>query len=193
VKSFRSLVGLRHPPGPVAAAVRDRMSEIARALENVESITAVARVERPDGAVALVNAWRVNPDLPAAIASLVTPEQMGWLDHAEWAADLSVCRWRIEPLLLNAAIACAGETRFEAAMGGRGARVTFEGRLDIDPVALSSVPAVWRAPASAAVELLVGTMIPQNFRRTIEAIGALLDRSADQGAVMEAQPGIGGG
>jgi hypothetical protein len=174
VKTFRSLVGLRHPPGPVAAAIRDRMAEIAPTLENVESITTVARVERPDGGVALVNAWRVNPTLPPALGALVTPEQMGWLDHAEWSADLTLCRWRIEPMLMNAAIACAGETRFETAMGGRGTRAIFEGRLDIDPVALSSVPTVWRGPASAAVELLVGTVIPQNFRRTIEAIAALL-------------------
>ncbi len=190
MKTFRSLVGLRQPPGPVAAAIRDRMSEVAPALENVESITEVARIVRPDGAVALVNAWRVNPALPSGLSTLVRPDQMGWLDHAEWSADLSVCRWRIEPLLMNAAIACKGETRFETAMGGRGTRAIFEGRLDIDPVALSSVPAVWRATASTAVELLVGTMIPQNFRRTVEAVAALLDRSADQGAVVEAQPGI---
>lgn len=194
MKAFRSLVGLRRPPGPVAAAIRDRLAEIAPALENVEAITTVARVDRPDGGVALVNSWRVNPALPAALSALITPEQMGWLDHAEWSADLAVCRWRIEPMFMSAAIACAGETRFELAMGGRGTRAIFEGRLDIDPVALSSVPAVWRGPASSAVELLVGTLIPQNFRRTIEAIAALLEveGSADEGAVVEAQPWIGG-
>jgi hypothetical protein len=194
VKTFRSLVGLRMTPGPVATAIRDRLAEIAPALENVESITTVARVDRADGGVALVNAWRVNPDLPAALSALITPEQMGWLDHAEWSADLAACRWRIEPLFMKEAIACAGETRFETAMGGRGTRAIFEGRLDIDPVALSSIPAIWRGPASAAVELLVGTLIPQNFRRTVEAIAALLnqERSADEGAVVETQPRIGG-
>lgn len=193
MKAFRSLVGLRHPPRAVAAAIRDRMHEIAPALEHVECITTVARVDRPDGGAALVNAWRVNPALPPALSALVTPEQMGWLDHADWSADLSVCRWRVEPNFMSAAIACSGETRFEPAMGGRGTRALFEGRLDVDPAALSGMPAAWRGPASSAMELLVGTMIPQNFRRTAEAIGALLERLADQRAVVEAQPRIGGG
>ena len=179
MKAFKSLIGLRHPPGPVAVAVRDRMSEIAPALENVESIVTTTRVDQPDGRVTLVNAWRVNPTLPAALNGLISPEQMGWLDHAEWSADLAVCHWRIQPHFMSAAIACAGETRFEAAMGGRGTRALFEGKLDIDPVALASLPAMWRGPTSSAVEMLVGSMIPMNFRRAVEAIGALLERSAD--------------
>ena len=60
-------------------------------------------------------------------------------------------------------------------MGGRGARVTFEGRLDIDPAALATLPAVWRGPASIAVEMLISTLIPQNFRKCVEAVGARLE------------------
>lgn len=173
MKSFRCLVGVRISAASLAEAIRDRLSELAPALENVESITTVSRVQRPDGGVALTNRWRVNPALPPAVAKLIKPEQMGWLDHADWAADLLSCRWRIEPDFMGAAIACRGETRFEPAMGGRGARAVFAGSLDIDAAALSQVPAAWRAAASSGVELLVGGLIPQNFRRTVEAVAAL--------------------
>jgi hypothetical protein len=194
MKEFRCLVGLRHPPHAVGVAIRDRMAEIAPVLDNVERIETVARVDRSDGSVALVNAWRVNPALPPALGQIVTRDQMGWLDHAEWTADLGLCRWRIETNFMSEAIDCAGTTRLEPAMGGRGSRAIFEGRLDIDPAALMAVPLAWRGPASSAVEMLIGTIIPKNFRKTAEAIADLLDRgSAHQGAMVEAEARVGHG
>lgn len=193
MKSFHCLVGLRQPVERVAPAIRDRLPEIAPVLDDVETIRTVARVERPDGGVALVNEWRVNPKLPAALDGHVTPDMLGWLDHADWSPDLTLCRWRIEPYFMAEAIRCEGATRFESAMGGRGTRATFEGTLDIAPSALARVPPAWRRPASAAVELLIGTLIPKNFRKTADAVAALLDgASADQCGVVEAEPRIGG-
>lgn len=175
MKAFRCLVGLRQPVERVVPAIRDRLPEIATSLHDVESIRKIARTERPDGSIVLVNEWRVNPRLPAALNDHITRDMLGWLDHADWSADLSLCRWRIEPWFMVEAIRCEGETRFESAMGGRGTRAIFEGMFDIDPVALSRVPAAWRRPASAAVELLIGTLIPQNFRKTADAVAILVD------------------
>ena len=175
MRDFRCLVALRHPPQQVAVGVRDLMTRLAPSLEHVESIATITRVERPDGSTALVNAWRVNPKLPPALNGVVTEDMLGWLDHADWSSDLSACNWRIEPYFMGEAIDCRGTTRFEPAMGGRGTRATFEGRLDIDPSALSKLQPAWRAPASAAVELLIGTIIPKNFRKTAEAVATLLE------------------
>jgi hypothetical protein len=176
MKEFRCLVGLRQPADRVALGVRDWMGEVGPSLDNVERVATVARIERPDGGAALINEWRVNPALPAALNGVVTREMLGWLDHAEWAGDLSACAWRIEPFFMSEAIDCRGATRFEPAMGGRGSRVTFEGRLDIDPAALATLPATWRAPASLAVEMLIGTLIPKNFRTAVEAVAKRLER-----------------
>ena len=175
MKDFRCLVGLRHPPDRVALGVRDWMGEIGPTLENVQQVATVVRVERPAGGTGLVNEWRVNPVLPAALNGVVTRDMLGWLDHAEWAPDLSACAWRIEPFFMSEAIDCRGSTRFEPAMGGRGSRVTFEGRLDIDPAALATLPVIWRGPASIAVEMLISTLIPKNFRTAVEAVGSLLE------------------
>jgi hypothetical protein len=178
VKTFQCLVGLRHPPRRVAAAIRDLMAELAPSLENVERITTLTRLERPDGGTAMINEWRVNPSLPAALNGMVDRKRLGWLDHAEWSSDLTACAWRIEPYFMGDAIDCRGTTRFEPAMGGRGTKAIFEGRLDIDAAALTTLPAAWRAPATSAVELLISTIIPKNFRKTADAVGILL-----QGAV----------
>lgn len=175
MKPFHCLVGLRQPPDRVAAAIRDRLPEIAPDLDDVEAIRTISRTGTKDGGLILVNEWRVRPNLPATVAAHISPDKLGWLDHADWSADMTLCRWRIEPYFMAEAIRCAGETRFEPAMGGRGTRAIFDGSFDIDPAALSSVPAAWRRPASAAVELLIGTLIPRNFRKTADAATALLD------------------
>jgi hypothetical protein len=174
MKGFRCLVGLRHPPASLAAGVRDLMPEVAPFLENVERVATVRRADQPDGGVTLVNEWRVNPALPPALEQVVTPQMLGWLDHAHWAPDMAACTWRIEPYFMSQAIDCRGTTRFEAAMGGAGTRAIFEGQLDIDPAALANLQPAWRAPASIAVEHLIGTLIPRNFRKTLEAVGQLL-------------------
>ena len=178
MKTFRCLVGVRQPPQALAAAVRDRIPEIAAGLEGVERIATLSRTEREAGGTVLVNEWRVNPDLPPAARGFVTPEMLGWLDHADWRADVAGCDWRIETFFMPEAIRCSGSTRFEPAMGGRGSRATFEGALDIDPAALATLQPAWRAPASLAVEFLIGTLIPRNFRKTVEAVADLLEAEA---------------
>ena len=176
MKTFHCLVGAKLPPERLAAGVRDLLPDIAPSLDQVDAITTMERVARPDGGCTLVNEWRVRPALPPGLEGLVTPEMLGWRDHAEWSADLRLCTWRIEPYFMADAIDCRGTTRFEPAMGGRGARAIFEGALDIDPSAMASIPMAWRAPASLGVELLIGALIPQNFRKTVNAVAALLDR-----------------
>lgn len=175
MKEFRCLIGVRQPSREVAAAIRDRLVFLAPELEHVQEVETVIREERADGGAQIVNSWRVNPPLPAALHGVVSADMLGWLDHAEWSADLSACAWRIEPFFMPEAIRCRGITRFESAMGGRGTRATFEGSLDIDPVALSRLQPAWRGPVSAAVEILIGTIIPKNFRRTVEAVTASLE------------------
>jgi hypothetical protein len=175
MKDFRCLVGVRHPPAALAGAVRDLIYEIGPSLESVEQIATVSRLERPDGVIELVNEWRINPALPSALDGIVTRDMLGWLDHAEWSSNLTECDWRVEPFFMGEAIRCRGATRFEQAMGGRGTRAVFEGQLDIDPSALASLQPAWRAPASLAIEFIIGTLIPRNFRKTVEAVSDLLE------------------
>ena len=174
MKTFQCLVGLREPVARIVPAIRDRLDEIAPVLDDVESIRAIERTEGGDGGITLVNEWRVNPKIPASLNGHITPDMLGWLDRAEWSADLALCRWQIEPWFMPDAIRCHGETRFEPAMGGRGTRATFSGTLDIDTAALAQIPVAWRRPAAAAIELLIGTLIPKNFRKTADAAAQLI-------------------
>ncbi len=175
VKDFHTLVGVRQPLGMVAAAIRDRLPEIAPSLADVTGVSVVDRHVDDDGRTHLVNEWRVEPKLPGALKQAIPDDMLGWNDHAIWSADLTECTWRIEPFFMPGAIRCGGTTRFETAMGGRGTKATFAGDFEIDPSALAKIPAAWRGAATSAIELIVGTMIPRNFRKTMEAAAALSD------------------
>ncbi|MBV7257790.1 hypothetical protein KCG44_13470 [Pacificimonas sp. WHA3] len=175
MKPFSTLVGVRKPLRDIATAVRDRLPEIAPSLADVTSIRVTDREEIADGCLRLVNEWRVDPKLPSAVRQAIPGDRLGWNDHALWTADLTQCTWRIEPFFMPGAIRCAGTTRFETAMGGRGTKAVFTGEFDVDPAALSRIPVAWRGAATSAIEMIVGSMIPRNFRKTIEAAAALLD------------------
>lgn len=174
MKPFQTLVGVRKPLLDIAAAVRDRLPEIAPSLADVSSIAVTHREEQADGSTRLVNEWRVDPKLPGPVRQAIAEEMLGWNDHAIWNADLTECSWRIEPFFMPGAIHCAGTTRFEPAMGGRGTKAMFAGEFDVDAAALTMVPASLRGAAIPALEAVVGTLIPRNFRKTVEAAAELL-------------------
>ncbi len=174
MKPFQTIVGVRKPLPDLAATVRDRLADIAPALTDVSSIVVIQREDRADGSAQLVNEWRVDPKLPGPVKQAISQDMLGWNDHAVWTADLIECVWRIEPFFMPGAIHCAGTTRFEPAMGGRGTKAIFSGEFEVDAAALTKVPASLRGAAVSAVETVVGSMIPRNFRKTIEAAAELL-------------------
>jgi hypothetical protein len=179
VKEFKSLVMVRHPPAVLWTTVRDRLPELVPMLDDIEAVDVEARREEPDGTVHIVNVWRARPQIPAVLTSVLRAEMLAWTDRAEWRADTGECHWQIEPHFHPEWIRCQGITRYEAAMGGRGARVTFEGTLDVSGVSLSVVPAFLSEVTSQAIELFVTSLIPKNLQKLIRAASALLDGDAE--------------
>ncbi|MFB0610971.1 hypothetical protein [Aurantiacibacter poecillastricola] len=175
MKPFQTLVGVRKPLPDIAAVIRDRLPEIAPALADVSHIEVTCREDREDGSTLLINEWRVDPKLPGPVRQAISDEMLGWNDHAVWTVDLTECTWRIEPFFMPGAIHCAGATRFEPAMGGHGTKAIFSGEFAVDASALAKIPPGLRGAAVSAVETIVGSMVPRNFRHTIEAAARLLD------------------
>jgi hypothetical protein len=174
MKPFRCLVIIKHPLDLIWVTIRDRMPELASMLDDIESIAVIERHEDGDGTVRLVNEWRAKIKLPAALHSVIKPEHLGWTDRAVWDEAGRECRWSIEPFFLPEAMRCTGTTNYEPAIGGRGTRVTFAGNINVDTAKLGTIPATFGWPVAAAVELLVTTIIPRNFRKTTEALTQLL-------------------
>ena len=174
MKTFKSIVVVKHPPALVWATIRDRLSELVPLLDDIEKITVVERKEEMDGTVRLVNLWKANPKIPAMLASVVKPSMLAWTDRAEWNPRTYQCKWRIEPQFFPDRTRCTGITSYETAMGGRGTRITFEGSLDVAAHSLAGVPSFLESTISKGIESFVTTLIPKNFRKLTDAMGIFL-------------------
>jgi hypothetical protein len=159
----------------VYQVVRDQLPDIALGLDDVESVRLLERRERVGG-VSLVNEWRARLPLPRVLEDLVRKDSIGWIDRADWDDRAHRCTWEIEPLFLPGHIRCAGSSQYEPAMGGRGARVTFEGRIEITLGGPGAIKSPLDQAVSPVVESIVTTVVPRNFRKTLDGACALIER-----------------
>ncbi|HJQ82883.1 MAG TPA: hypothetical protein VKA21_02330 [Candidatus Binatia bacterium] len=166
---FKTVAVVATPVEPLYAFMRDRLAELVPDLSDVRSIRVVERRKSRDGSVRLVNEWRAATRLPSAVAGIVGADDLGWLDRAVYGKSDRVCRWEIEPFLFREHVQCEGTTTYESAMAGRGSRVTFAGRFELDSSALQRHVGLLHQPVTRLVESIVTTLIPRNFRRMIDA------------------------
>ena len=167
MKSFRSLVVLKRPYDELWAIMRDHLPKIAPKVADVEAVRELERTTGPDGTVHIVNRWQVRVSVPQAIRAMLKLDELAWVDRNAWDAAARVCTWSIEPCVLAEHIACAGTTSFAPAMGGQGARVTFEGTLELQPgfLPLGGMEKL----VTGFVESVATTIIPRNLRAVVEA------------------------
>ncbi len=195
MKPFSTFTLLKQPLEPVWTAMRDCLPEIAAGMDDLEGVEVLERAVESDGRLRLVNRWTARRKVPAMLQSALGTETIGWLDTAVWDDAARVCEWRIEPALLAGKIECAGRTRYEPAMAGRGTRVTFEGSFQLQPGFLTGAGATFEPALIGFLETVVATMIPHNLARAVAAAGRRIDAqqrsSADQVRMVKAEPRVG--
>jgi hypothetical protein len=172
---IKSICVLKHPHEAVWLTMRDRLPEITCLLEDIERVTVESRDEYRDGTVRLVNIWRARPNLPTTVANHITPDMLAWTDRAEYRPENFECHWILEPHFFRERIQCSGVTRYEPAMGGRGARITFDGDFELSTHALPGVPALLEGALARAIESFVTALVPKNFRKLTDAAGKFLE------------------
>jgi hypothetical protein len=168
MKPFRDIVIVKQPVAHMWTTVRDRLPELAPLLEDIERITPLER-EACAGGWRLVNEWCSRQRVPTLLQSRLGAAAVSWIDRNEWEDGTHLCRWSIEPSLLSEHIRCAGTTRYEPAMGGRGTRVTFAGDFELGAGALAGLAGPLERPLAAFVESIVTILIPKNLRKVMEA------------------------
>ena len=144
-------------------------------LDDVESIVLIEREAAGPGKVRLVNEWRSSQRIPPVLRDRLGAADLGWLDRNLWDEVDHNCTWGIEPSVLTQHVHCAGTTRYEPAMGGRGTRVTFTGTFDLEPRAVAAFAGSLHKPVTAFVESIATTVIPRNVRKVMEAAARLID------------------
>jgi hypothetical protein len=172
LKTFRSLVVVKRPHTVLWSVMRDRLSDLAPQIADVEDIRQLERSGDADSVVQIVNRWCVRHQVPPMIRSVLKTDDLSWIDRNTWDARTLTCAWTIEPEFLTEHIACSGRTTFAPAMAGQGARVTFEGGFDLKPGLFGGLPGGVERLAAGFLESIVTTVIPRNLRGVVEAAAA---------------------
>lgn len=178
MSTFKSISVVKFPPAVVCPTIRDRLPDLVPLLDDIEQVTVAERKEEPDGRVCLVNFWKAKLQIPAILASAVTPDAVAWTDRAEWSRAGTECRWRIEPRFYPELTRCTGITHYEPALGGRGTRITFEGEFGLAANTLPNVPGLLGGTVGKGIESFATTLIPQNFRKLAHALETFLGQQA---------------
>ena len=176
MKTFKSVAIVKYPLALVWTTVRDRLPELVPLMDDIEAVTVVERTEEPDGTIRLVNLWKARLQIPPMLASAIPADKLVWTDRAEWQPRSYECHWRIEPAFLPAQTQYAGLTRYEAAIGGRGTRMTFEGQLDVPSRGLLGGSLLLEGALAKGVESVVTTLIPKNYQKLAQALSTFLDK-----------------
>ena len=170
---FKSVALIRHSVNATWIAMRDDLTDVAKLLDDVDSVRTEERTTQEDGVVRVVNVWRAAPKLPTAIARHVTPEMLTWTDTATWRDMEQICTWVIVPHYDVGGVRCEGSTRFEPAMGGSGTRLTLEGDLDWTGLSASGE---FGALLSRGAGSVVMQIIPRVFQKLASALTQYLEK-----------------
>jgi len=103
---------------------------------------------------------------------------LAWTDYAEWQEQSQACHWTIELHAFTDRITCGGNTTFEPAIGGRGTRVTFDGRIELAPDDMARVTGAIGTIGTNAVEAFIQKLLPNNFIKLTKALSSYLDQQA---------------
>jgi len=167
----RTVTIVKHPLRSVWLAIRDWLPEIALKIDDIESVQLRERTEHDDGSVTVVNLWQACPKIPAIIAAHVRPEMLRWTDRATWTAKDFRCTWQIEPHYFSGRLECHGVTRYEAALGGRGTRLTFSTEMRL----VGAPSGALETTLLAVAEPFLQALIPRIFQKVAAAVSAYLN------------------
>ena len=176
MKTFKSIIMVKYPRQVVWETIRDRLPEMVPFLDDVGAITQEYREEQAAGSLQLINVWKADVKIPPMLHSVIDPSTLSWTDRADWNDSQNTCHWAIEPHFFLNRIRCSGTTQFEQAIGGRGTRINFEGELEVTAKDFPGLPAFMEVAATQAIESLVATLIPKNFRKVTDALSHLLNQ-----------------
>ena len=161
---FKSLSIIKQPQDKVWQTMRDHLIDVARHVDDIDSITLHSRQEMAPDAVEIVNIWKANPPIPDSVARYIDSKMLMWTDTAHWDSKTGQCSWTIQSHYFKDKMHCQGQTIYEPALGGRGCRITFQGDIQWEkglPLSLGLMDDL----VSKALESIIGKVIPNNFRK----------------------------
>lgn len=153
----------------VYATMRDQMPELVPYLPDIKSITVQEREETAAGRLRVVSRWTAENRIPLFARTFLKPEQLSWLNHAEWNDATHSVRYHLEMLFFKEYVDVNGEDFFCCAPDG-GCEVRLSGNLRIDLTRHRAVPRLLTKTMQSAAERLVRSLIQPNLAKVNRGI-----------------------
>lgn len=175
-----AVVVLKYPVVDVWRVMRDHLEHVAKLQDGIRELRVEQHEPQGEDCVHVVSVWEADVTVPALAAPYLDPEMFRWTDDAVWDDARRECRWRIATHHFADRIACAGTTRYEPALGGRGTRITMHGDFRWDLRGFLDVPRAFEAGVSQGIESFVGSLVQRNYRKILEAARQYLDNGCQK-------------
>lgn len=160
----------------VFSTYRDRLPELVPHLPNIRSIKVVSRDD--DGAKSkLLNDWDGEGEIPKVAQSILKPEMLGWLDHAEWDQDAWTCDWRTETRMFTKNVTCHGHNTY-VEDGPEATILQIRGVLEMDLKGIPGVPRFLASKVAPHVEKFVISLLKPNLLSVADGLQAFLKAEA---------------
>ena len=183
--SLRRMVLLRVPPDRVWSALRDDLPSVATWMKGIASVTRIERAGDDAGNISTVHEWRAAGALPAGFGRMTNDDALSWVERASWHEGSLVSRWTVESRMLGGSLTGSGSTRLEAAMGGRGSRMSFEISASLGPGALGPLG---QGRLKGGIEDAAATLLA----KTLQELGAAVEVFVSNGSAGNAAPATAG-
>lgn len=171
---------IRQPRAVVWSAMRDRLSELATQLSDIESVVTESRNVDDSGLIAIKNTWTAGPNLPALVEKHVNSGLITWHEFSHWYPNKFETQWQIEIPSLANQFECVGTTQYHEAMGKQGTRIAF--RVEACFLPNSNGNTDGASPFARALESMIVTLVSKNFRKLVELADEMIQHEVGQTA-----------
>lgn len=158
---FEVIDQVNFPLEDVYTCMRDKMTDLVPYLPDVKEIKCIEYENLGDGKVRIVNHWFAEDKIPGALKKFIKPEQLGWIDYAEWDDSRHAVKYRLEMMFFKEYIDVQGENVFSA--NGENSQIHLSGDLRLDLAKHPMIPRFVAKSITKQVEKLVLALIKPNL------------------------------
>jgi hypothetical protein len=168
------------PRETVFKTYRDRLPELVPHLPNIKRITVEKREDDAGGRAGiskLVNLWEAKGEVPRVAQSIIKPENLAWIDYAEWNLNDWTCEWRIQTKMFTDNVKCGGKNRY-IVVDDKMTMLEIRGSLDVDLKGVPGVPKFLAGTVAPVVEKFIVALLTPNLLSVAKGLEAFLKAEA---------------
>lgn len=152
---------ITYPAEQVFPLLRDNTKGLVPHLPNVIDVKRILTEDLDNGNLRTIKEWSgTSASVPSVIRPFIAPDQLKWLDHAEWNSNENSVEWRFETTTFTGLYTCGGKNYIRD-LGNGTCEVHIAGHLNVQGDKLPGVPRLLGRKLAPTIEKwVVGNVTP---------------------------------